>query len=129
MSPGSGLSRPRCREVAARPRRPRALGSTGGPRVPSADGGDGRKAAGAAAAPQPPLARGCEGEMLAGLGAGGGLSPPAWVQARNGAVPAEARPHLLARVLFLLVLRGSKFSVTWPSSVCGTCATALEDAG
>lgn len=39
-------------------------------------------------------APGREWEMFAGLGAGGGLSPPAWVQAGNGALPAEARPLL-----------------------------------
>lgn len=53
---------------------------------------------GAAAAPQPLFASGCEWERLAGLGAGGGLSPPAWAQAGNGAVPKDARPHLSALV-------------------------------
>lgn len=79
VSAGTVLSRARCQEVAARPRRPRELRSAGGPRVPSADGGDGRRAAGAAAAPQPLPAPGPERERFAGLGGGGRLSPPAWV--------------------------------------------------
>lgn len=67
-----------CREEAAR--------LLCGPRVPSADGGDGmRKAAGPAAAPQPLSPPERSGDVRR-AGCRRGLSPVPWVRAGNGAV-------------------------------------------
>lgn len=109
VSPGAGLSCRRCREVAARSR---SSAATRGPRVPSADGGDGARQPG-----QPRFAPGWGGKMLAGLGARGGLPLPLGYRLGMGlflplpdptsqpwCVPARTVPHV-----FLLLARDLKY--------------------
>lgn len=132
---------------------PGSSAATRGPRVPSADGGDGRRDGPG----QPLLAPGASGRCSQGwvpeggclLLLGMGLPDPT---SQPWCVPAHTAPHAFLlltrdlkyckillpascvlpkelRVWLVLVLSDGKFSATWLSSVCGTCAVAFEDAG